>query len=459
MVKEINNEYSECAEHSDISKDILELKGSIKKDFDKFNTLSNNPEVQKWLSKILDKSASEKFSKKWEDFEKINVSNYMNDICKKYPSLLLLKQNLWLSDIWKFSTMSTKSKLAFMALYEANQKETDYKSVMEKYKQYMKSYTESMNQSFKWKNISNFLVLEKTLIKDFWLTESESKKVSEYLQIIKKHPSYVWLNEYQEAKDLRGYVVVSIIAWALWALWLYSIEHTWWTNYLILKDWEYSYTDEKEILQVLSYEAAVSQQNCITIPVFDDKSGSWLLGWTARAIGFDSLWNFADEIANGTKNLGNKALSKEMVITILAKAKMSFDINKNSRIDYNVYKDNTGCSVIDVSVVLPEPDIIITDDKLKYDSSSFEWIHFQKFEEETETARQEIIQILKEKTLTNKDFYDKSIISIKKTVKAWFESAYKPLQNELWSPIVKIWNINVTIGSDNQNNLNLNLGR
>lgn len=423
----------ERQEYSEFSHEILWLKESVKKDADKFNSLSKSPEVKRWLSKILDKIASNKFSEKWKKFDTMNISSYMDNLCKQYPSLLLLKQHLWLSNVWNFSTLTTKSKLSFMALYEATQTKSSYESVMKKYKQNIISYTNSMNRVFKWEHISNFFVLETTLSKDFWLSQTETKKVSEYLQIIQKHPSYVWLPEYQEAKTPRWYIIVAILWVAFWALWMYTIEHAWWPDLLIIKDWDYSITDAKEIMQILWYEWTFKETKSIEIPVFDENSGSWIVWWALRWIWADGLGTLIDNTMNSLKWLWNKFVSKEMVLSLAGKVKMSFDIEKNSTLNFTV-KDG----VADVELLLPEPDIIVVDDKLSWERSSFEIIHFQEFETWTEEARQEIVKSIKENAKNDPQFYSNGVKSMENMLRKVIETMYVPVWVKVWDVRVKI---------------------
>ena len=169
----------------------------------RFDALSKDSVLKNWLNKLYDKSCKLAFSEEWKEFEKLDIWKTLENIMKQYPSLWLeICWDLWLSlSESKFSKLSLQQKLNFTELYSSvywksifYKKNPSSQDIISRIKQNNEANFNKINRLFERKNVKNFLQLEKTL-KDFGLNSSEIWKIKEYLQIIKKHPEFIWINK------------------------------------------------------------------------------------------------------------------------------------------------------------------------------------------------------------------------------------------------------------------------
>ena len=58
-------------------------------DYKRFESLSKNPTLKKWLEKLYNKSCSTAFSEEWKQFETLNIWWTIQEILNKYPDLVI----------------------------------------------------------------------------------------------------------------------------------------------------------------------------------------------------------------------------------------------------------------------------------------------------------------------------------------------------------------------------------
>lgn len=255
-----NPEVRENQEAPETREELNNLETRVSRDRRKFETLSNDSSLKKWLKKIMEKSLEWKiktFTESYNKYSKKSVDEYTNDMIKKHPDLisfigweLKLPVKIWESkNKVNFSQLSFEQKLSFMALvnvYRDNiKKYKDIKpsKIIDNYRKYMNDFIKESTNNFnkeidKNKNIIWMVDLKKVLKNTYWLTDEESKKVEEYVELIQKHPEYVWwiLEKFkmQEAawdwRSFWNFLKVVVIVWgAIWWLsqfkWCFSIQN------------------------------------------------------------------------------------------------------------------------------------------------------------------------------------------------------------------------------------------
>ncbi len=228
------------------------LKSNVSADYKKFETLSKDASLKKWLEKIIKNGLKwriETFAKSHNSISKERVGYYTARMVKNHPELItFISWELWLpiktdkSRVeYEFSALSFEQKLSFMALYEteydfwSNLKNVKTKQIIDKYKSYIKQFSEEATKSFNRKvddnKILGFVNLEKVLKKEYWLTDSECKKMKEYLELVQKHPEYVWW-DYKKQIEQAGsgwwYLIAYLIGAATMVLWYYAYQWIFW---------------------------------------------------------------------------------------------------------------------------------------------------------------------------------------------------------------------------------------
>lgn len=205
---------------------LLQIIGLDKKKYlEDFKELSQDKDIENWLNKVFDKCSNEYFENKWKIFENIDISQTVKDILNQDPSLGIyiaweLKIPFWKT---KFSELTNEQKVNFTALYETiyNQHNIQIKDTIERCNFKLNNYQEKITNKIKTKNLSNRWVLKNTLIKDFWLTETEAQKLQKYLILINKRPEFIW-NNVVEAWIWKfwWWVIIWVIGWILSSLWV-----------------------------------------------------------------------------------------------------------------------------------------------------------------------------------------------------------------------------------------------
>ena len=350
-------------------------------DYKRFESLSKNPTLKKWLEKLYNKSCSTAFSEEWKQFETLNIWWTIQEILNKYPDLVIyVSWDLWLSLKEKnFSKLSTQQKFNFTSLYQAvnwnglfDKKEASSSDIFNRVKRNIAANTEKINDKFKYKNLSNFLQLEKTLKEDFWLTVDESKKVKEYLELIKKHPEFVWDMKIIEAGNAWGYIVVAILALALWALWMHYIDNLWKIDPETTKNvWDVVIEEPEAILWLLTQKFGFSVDGSIEKKLFTESEENTLIEW----------WK--NLIKRGINLFETKELTLEMVGDLALK----YDLEWSSL----TVNHTTWECVLKVR----KPEIIIIDSRAEIINSNAEVFEMQAFR----NAEMELEDNLKKKAI------------------------------------------------------------
>lgn len=374
------------------TRDWLNLLKEKTKDYKNFEVLSKNQTLKKWLEKIYNNICSVTFSEERKQFETLNVWWTIQEILNKYPDLAIyISWDLWLSlKEQKFSKLSTKQKFNFTALYEAvnwnglfDKKEPSSSNIYDRVKRNITSNTEKINNKFKRKNVSNFLQLEKTLQEDFWLTINESKKVKEYLEIIKKHPEFVWNMKIIEAWNTWWYIVVAVLALALWALWMHYIDNLWRIDPETTKEvWDVVIEEPEAILWLLTQKFGFTVGGSIEKKLFTESEENTLIEW----------WK--NLIKRGINLFETKELTMEMVWDLALK----YDLDWSSL--------SVNHTTWEVVLKVKKPDIIVVDSNAQITNSNGEVFEMQAFR----NAEMELEDNLKKKAIqeakNNPKFYE-----------------------------------------------------
>lgn len=230
-------------ETPEAKQELKTLKLNVSKDYEKFENLSKSPVLKKWMEKIMKKALE------WEmNFNsRKSVDEYTSIMIEKHPELisfivweLNLPVKTWKSgNRVQFSQLSFEQKMKFKALVKVYwDNENRYgninsKKIIDEYRKYMDEFTKKATDSFnkeidKNKNIVWLVDLEKVLKNTYGLTDSEYKKMKEYLEIIQKHPEYVWWKmKPQEAWNAVWYLLVAWLSLLLWVIWTLYIQNVW----------------------------------------------------------------------------------------------------------------------------------------------------------------------------------------------------------------------------------------
>lgn len=240
------------------------LKTDVSWDYKKFETLSKNSSLKSWLSKILKKESSGIISAFEKDFRKqeqnwITIESIGRLICNYHPDLIgFYRWDLWLpyEDFQtpqnqhkmkntKFSQLTYEQKMKFMPLYNllrsygfnaSKISKISSKDIIDKYNNYarvnQKIITDHFNQTVKSNEIAFWYVnLENVLKKNYWLTDTECKKMKEYIELIQKHPEYVWWKfkkQVEQAGSGLWYLIAYLIGAATMILWYYAYQWIFW---------------------------------------------------------------------------------------------------------------------------------------------------------------------------------------------------------------------------------------
>ena len=279
---------------STTKKELSDLNLSIwpDKDKEKFEKLSKDRALNRWLNKILAKWLSDRiniFNQNYNKYTHKKVEDFTFDRVKARPDLTtFICWELWLpintkyvpiieigntkseSDKWSFSLLPLEQKLKFMALYETK----DYfwnnfakvwaSEIINRYHVYMKSFIDEATKNFN-KNISDkkflgFVNLKNILKDEYGLTDTEYEKMEEYLKLIQQHPEYVWW----DMKPMQSWAKERIIIWLTLAL-LAAIGYIYIEKTFRLKEPEtriYGESTEiknfKEVFKIMSLETELT---------------------------------------------------------------------------------------------------------------------------------------------------------------------------------------------------------
>lgn len=365
------------------------------RDYEKFQILSKNLELKKGLTKLYDVSCERVFWEEWKKFESMNISSEINDVLKKYPDLWLkimwdLNLPLWES---KFSSLTTQQKYNYSILYDAiywknilYKKSPSSADIYSRIKNLDAKYVDKINGNFKLKNASNLLQLEKTLKEDFKLTPSESWKVKEYLEMIKKHPEFVNDYRFLEAWIWSWWwMLIWLVTWLLlWAIWMHYIDNIWKINPETTKTvWETVIEEPEAILYLLTQKFPFSTSGSIKKKMFTEtENPNWII----------EMWK--NLLKRGINLFETKELNMEMVWDLALK----YDLDGSSL--------SVSHSTWEVVLKVKKPDVILIDSNANVTYSNGEVVELDAFR----NAEMELENDLKKKVIkeakNNPRFYD-----------------------------------------------------
>lgn len=373
-------EVSKNPENPGTNYELKTLKSSVSADYKKFETLSKDASLKKWLEKIMKKGLSwriESFAKNYNSLSKERVGYYTARMVKYHPELIsFIAWELWLpiktdkSRVeYDFSALSLEQKLSFMALYEAeydlwsNFKNVGTKQIIDKYKSYLKQFSEEatnkLNKEVDKKKVLWFVDLEKVLKKEYWLTDTEYKKMKEYIELIQKHPEYVWW-EFKNMVNVAAFdaglwvLIALLIGIVIWAVVprkkLFGIKpevKTYW------EWWEIS--NFKDVFQVITQESDFKEHWWMEVNMYQiDWDDNFLLEWGKHLVNYFE-----------SKKIHLEVKWKLAVVFNAEKAKCDVEMKKWKWI---------------LHVKVGKPQIMIKHSEAKVDYSDREWINLSEFD-------------------------------------------------------------------------------
>lgn len=303
----------------------------------KFEALLKNSTLKNWLDKILKKESASiisTFESQYKENENkwLSIESWTRLIAKTDPGLLwFVCWDLWLpyeelAVRWmkntKFSQLTYEQKMNFISLYNTlrtynfNISRVKPKDFINKYKSLaagnLRIITEKFNKRVSDnENIVWLVDLKKVLKNQYWLTDAETKKVGEYVELVQKHPEYVWwfseISKIQQAgwfpwKSFFECVKWAIIVWgAVWWIsqfkWCFSLQPTvqpaetkiYWDRTEI--------TDFEETFKIMS---AVSKTTSHERPIHEDGLGHIDLWWSVWVKPLELGWNWFSDLVNMT---------------------------------------------------------------------------------------------------------------------------------------------------------------
>lgn len=426
------------------------------KDREKFDKLSTDSTLKKWLDKIVKKetkSMIDTFEKQYYESLDRNWVGYLNGklvyphersveavtrlVVRQHPDLIsFVCWDLWLpyekiairnTKMTNFSQLTFEQKMSFMSLYNTirfyggqiskissrdfiNQYYTQYNA-------YFKIVADNFNRIIEPRKILWYADVENVVKNTYWLTSAEWKKFKEYIEIIQKHPEYVWWDKeikVQEAGAGWWWFVAGFLSAVVLALGYMSFK-----NIFRLQEPEtriYWKTTEiknfSEVFKVLSLQAEASSNRrefeADAYGYFDEDTWAWI----ARAWKwFANRWIEAANLVQGRK----------------------LDLEVNTELAYLFDFKSAKCNVevknwkwiFHVKVKRPEIKVINVDAKIY--KSKREWINMDKFDdfelEAVDTLKQEAIDKAKQPANIKKasDSLKNNILGIFKTT--WFANS------------------------------------
>ena len=425
---------------SDTNQKLKDLKFDIfgnSKDRKRFETLSKDSTLKKWIEKIYEKSCNDVFSKERKHFEKLHIGWTLKKMLQKYPNLRLeITWKLWLSlKERKFSNLTLWQKLKFTALYQSvnwnsffDKKNPTSDDIAKRINRNIFDNIKKINRNFTLKNVGNFLKLEKTLKEDFKLTQSEALKVKEYLEIIKKHPEFIWINKPIEAASWWWYGIALVIGLILWAVWMHYIDNIWKidpeSTVEIKKPEIITVEDPESILKFMVTRGKFGNNPDNPIRWRDEikmftvnEDDSFLKKWAKEKINFIQ--------------------SREIVMDLSWDVLGGFDLDKWCRIDIKTNYPSEWKWV--AYVQLPEPDIMILNDEAKVVSENLERIHLSEFKDAQEKLRQRLRSEAEAWIKKDEKFYDMTKKEAKENLLKIFKNL-KPQWMEIEDVEIRFFN-------------------
>ncbi len=220
----------------------------------KFEALLKNSTLKSWLNKIFKKEAETTISTFWAWYKEnelnrhLSIESWTRRAIKAHPDLAgFICWDLWLPyeelavrgmKNTKFSQLTLEQKMWFISFQEALRyynwdisrisSRAFIKQCQTLTTQHIKSMTDRFNVKLTSsqnliQEVAGVVDLEKVLKKEYWFTENECKKMSEYLELIQKHPEYVtWVSDLKVNKAMAGWW------WMLIWIWIWIALSIWW---------------------------------------------------------------------------------------------------------------------------------------------------------------------------------------------------------------------------------------
>ncbi len=388
MSERLNENYDSPKE------ELHSLERKITKDFKEFQTLSQDTNVIKWLTKVFDKCWNKVIEDEAKWIENLDIWGEMKDILKKHPDLweyVSWTLKLPLSNV-KFSQLNTQQKINYLAFHDAfryrrlkqlqwHKEPTNAENIINNCNANLKKYSTRIDSKFSGKNLSNLFVLEKTLKDDFWLTNIEAQQVKKYLMLIKKHPEYVNRLNIQESW-LKAYGITFLIGLAMWAIWMYWVSHLWDRPETNVYGGRTEISEPQEILKLLTQESEFLNSWSIEKKMFTvDSDDSFL----------EQLW----------KEAANRLQSTRIDMKVEGKLALQYDLQKYCK----MYIDHeTGTVYLNVN----QPDVVITDWHAEVMNKNREWVHEKNFDNAELELQEQLKQQALDDAKNKPDFYEKA---------------------------------------------------
>ena len=424
-----------------IDKQLIDLKIDVK-DRKRFENLSKDLDIKKWLKKIMQKWLN------WEieafgdiaKYSKQTVGYYTSEVTKDHPELisfiawelnLPIKTDKSRID-FHFSALSFEQKLNAIALYNTrksfwpNFKKIETKKIISKHKSYMKQFsdkvTNDLNSRINKKKILWFVDLDNVLKSEYWLTDKECKKVKEYISLIQKHPEYVWWRmKPQKAGFWTWFAVGAIVTAIIWVLGYFAYD-----NIFSLKSpetrvyWDHTEIENfEEVFKIMSAQAyTTSNQREFREDWFGhlDESNGWAIIKLGKRV-----WNKIIDVWNLVQ-------SRKLEIEVKTEVGYFFDFKWTRCF---VEKKNWKW-IFRIKTKRPEVKIINTDAKIN--KSKRELINMDKFDDfelrAVDTLKKEAIEEAKKPENLKKaeESLRKNLLGMWKM--SWFASSQMVVHKE-----------------------------
>lgn len=445
-----NPETLRSAELPETGQELRELKRDVSWDREKFDKLLKNSTLKSWLEKILKKEAESTISTFWERYKDnetrrhLFIESWTRRAINMHPDLagficwdlwLPYKETSYISGT-KFNELTFEQKMWFISFQEALRyynwdiSRISSSDFINQCKTLTEEHVKSMTNRFNAKLTSSqnlfqevtwLVQLKKVLKKEYWLTDVECKKIEEYLELIQKHPEYVWWDEwikYVEAwafarKEFFQVIKRLIIAWItiFWVSELKSCFSLTPPETRVYGDHS-EITNFKEVFKIMSAQADITshrrQINEEWLWHFDETTWCWITRWAKW------VWNRLIDWVNAAQH-------------------RNLDLELKTQIGYIFDFETAKCNVEVKNwkwifhVKVKKPEVKIVSEEAKIYRSRREWINVDQFDDfdlrAVEILRQEAIDEAKEPTNMKKaeQSLKKDILNVFKTT--WFANS------------------------------------
>ena len=308
--------------------ELKELELSVSRDRENFEKLSKSSVVKKWLDKIVKKESEHTISMFWEWYKNnelnrhLSIESWTRLVINAHPDLAgFICWDLWLPyeemavrgmKNTKFSQLTFEQKMNFISFHEALRyywndiSKVSSKDFINQCKTLMSEHAKSITDRFNQrvndsKNIFWSADIDWVLKKDYWLTDTECKKVKEYIELIQKHPEYVWWpHKPLEAWFWTWFFVGVIVTAIVWVLGYYAFDNIFGLQSTEqVSSWgRVEMVNFEQVFEILSAKAEFA--------VRDEEGDDAVINYREDAIKFKEGWprylkllkNWAEEVVN-----------------------------------------------------------------------------------------------------------------------------------------------------------------